>query len=74
MADSANARFTFDYLNRYYSRISGVSLGHSGCYGCTDANSPEEALAFALKRADESRKIMGFPMEVETTVTFRRNL
>ena len=65
--------FKFDFLNKFYSK-SGEYLGHSGSYGCTDATNPEEALDHALKMAESSRKIMGFPMEIETTLTFRRKL
>ena len=60
----------FDYLNRYFAK-GGESLGHSRSYGA-HADSPEEALAIAFEAARNARKIMGFPIEIETQIFIRR--
>lgn len=61
----------FDYVNTYYSKY-GSRLGACGSFG-GNCDSPEEALAIAFEDARETRKLMGFPIEVKTEITFRRS-
>lgn len=63
----------YNYMNYIKAKNTGDKLGHSGCYG-GQAETPEEALQYAMKRAKETRKIMGFPIDIEIKLEFTLEL